>query len=405
MTGRKPGPVLILGLNYAPEAIGIGPYTAGLAERFAAAGHRVQVICGRPYYPQWRTHKGYRGWWNVKRENDVEVVRCPHYVPRRPSGLRRILHHASFALASLVPMLRAAIERPAVVIAVVPSLLAAPLAWFAARLSGAELWLHVQDFEVDAAVATGLVRRESPIAKFALATERSLLRRAELVTAISPQMCHRLAGKGVMQDRIAELRNWANHLDTIAAASGEVLRGAWGLEGRFVALYSGNIANKQGLEIVVEAARILAGDARFAFVVCGEGPNRAQLEALAAGLANVSFHGLQPDERFAQMMRMADCHLLPQLGDAADLVLPSKLANMLASARPVIATAAPGTGIAREIEGCGLAVPPGDATALAQAVLTLADDAPLSARQPAASRKTIGPNKQCSSRRITCSSV
>jgi colanic acid biosynthesis glycosyl transferase WcaI len=69
-------------------------------------------------------------------------------------------------------------------------------------------------------------------------------------------------------------------------------------------------------------------------------------------------------------------HLLPQLPDAADLVLPSKLANMLGSGRPVIATAAPRTGLYEEVAGCGIATAPGDASALAQALAALADDAP-----------------------------
>jgi colanic acid biosynthesis glycosyl transferase WcaI len=74
------------------------------------------------------------------------------------------------------------------------------------------------------------------------------------------------------------------------------------------------------------------------------------------------------------MMAMADLHLLPQLAEAADLVLPSKLINMLASGRPVIATCAPGTGLFAEVEGCGMNTPPGDAAALARAIAELADD-------------------------------
>ena len=71
---------------------------------------------------------------------------------------------------------------------------------------------------------------------------------------------------------------------------------------------------------------------------------------------------------------MADVHLLPQLEGAADLVLPSKLGNMLSSGRPVIATAAPGTGIARELEGCGVVVPPENPVALAAAIESLCGD-------------------------------
>ena len=86
--------VLIVGLNYAPEPIGIGPYTTGLAEYLAGCGHRVEVIAGRPYYPQWRAYPGFRRFgWRRAHENGVGVTRCWHYIPREPSGIKRVLHH------------------------------------------------------------------------------------------------------------------------------------------------------------------------------------------------------------------------------------------------------------------------------------------------------------------------
>jgi len=375
----KRGSVLVLGLNYAPEAIGIGPYTAGLAEHFARQGHPTTVITARPYYPQWKAVDGYSTFWSLRKENGVTVVRCPHYIPASPNGRRRLLHHASFALASLAPMFRQMFTRPDVVLCVVPSLLGLPVAWLVAKLGRAKLWIHVQDFEVEAAQATGLLAKGSPAARIGLAAERFLLRRGDLVTTISPQMCAKLSEKGVPNQRIAEMRNWANHLEAIAKADGDQIRAEWGLEEKFVALYSGNIANKQGLEILVDAARQLQGNERIAFVICGEGPNRTRLEDRARGLRNFQFHNLQPSDRFAALMRMADCHLLPQIGGAMDLVLPSKLTNMLASGRPTIATAEAGTGLAQEVQGCGIVVPPEDPSVIANAVLTLAEDNALAA--------------------------
>lgn len=388
MSNGSRRPVLILGLNHAPEDIGIGPYTAGLAEHIAGRGHRTMVVAARPYYPRWKGFEGYPAWWSNSNEQGIEITRCPHYIPANPGGARRLLHHASFALSSLLPMLHRSLARPALVLCIVPSLLSVPVAWLCARLSGAKLWIHVQDFEVEAALATGLLPDGSLLARIAPAAERFLLRRADLVTTISPQMCARLIEKGLPEHRVAELRNWANHFQSIAAADGAPIRIEWGLEAKFVALYSGNVANKQGLETVIDAARMLAHDERIAFVICGEGPNRARLEERARGLGNVRFYGLQPIERFAGLMRMTDCHLLPQIAEAADLVLPSKLTNMLASGKPVVATAHAGTGLAQEVAGCGLVVPPANAAAMADAILELAGDAELtSALGRAASRR------------------
>jgi colanic acid biosynthesis glycosyl transferase WcaI len=112
------------------------------------------------------------------------------------------------------------------------------------------------------------------------------------------------------------------------------------------------------------------------WVFCGDGVGRGDLERACVGLPNVRFLELQPVERLGELLGMADIHLLPQRADAADLVMPSKLTGMLASGRPVIATALPGTQVAEVVEQCGLVVPPGDAEALVDAVLSLADDAP-----------------------------
>ena len=375
--------VLIVGLNYAPEPIGIGPYTTGLAEWLAARGHAVEVVAGRPYYPQWRAYPGFGGGWRRSVEHGVGVVRCPHYVPRRPTGIRRIAHHLSFAFAALpVAAWRARRFRPEVVIAIAPSLLSAPVAWIAARLAGARRWLHLQDLEADAAVSTGLVG-SGPLAGGLRALERFALRHADRVSTIGPAMIVRLVAKGVPAARTFELRNWANAPEPTQHGD---YRREWSLGNRIVALYSGSLGRKQGAELLLAAAERLRDRDDIVLVICGDGPELASLEARGAGLGNVRFAPLQPAGRLAELLATADIHLLPQLDAAADLVLPSKLTNMLASGRPVVATAAPGTGLFDEVAGCGIAVAPGDADALAAAVARLADDLALRAQLGEAAR-------------------
>ena len=376
MKGRQ---VLIVGLNYAPEPVGIGPYTHGLAEALVARGAQVRVLAGKPYYPQWQTYPEFaKGGWLTSSEGGVEVTRCPHYVPAQPSGIKRVIHLASFALSALPHALRAALrgkgERPELVIAIAPALLSIFTAWIAARLSGAKMWIHVQDFEVEAALATGLMDQGRLSARLARWVEGAFLKSGDFVSTISPQMCAKLVAKGVAAGRVFEMRNWSDARFAADPAGAARVRSAWGLTGKTVALYSGNIARKQGIEILVEAARLLQDRTDISFVICGEGPNRAELERLAAGLGNIQLHDLQPAEKMGAMLTMADLHLLPQIAGAADLVLPSKLTNMLASGRPVVATTEPGTGLYSEVDGCGLVTLPGDAAALAAAITALTDD-------------------------------
>lgn len=380
--------ILVLGINYAPEAIGIAVYSSGLCEALAGMGHEVRVVTAQPYYPDWKVPDAYRGLhWQRSQENGVSVMRVPIYVPSKPSGKARILHHISFAVSAFVPMLRDALSfRPDLVLCVAPSLISAPLARIAARAAGAQSWLHIQDFEVGAAFGTGLLPSEGHIARAAIAFERSAISGFDRLSSISQEMCRRLTDIGIAAERVYEFRNWS---DERIQPQGEEspYRARWGLEGRHVALYSGNIGRKQGIEIIVEAARLLEDRKDICFIICGQGPYRAELEGRAAGLDNIQFHDLQPVEELNDLLGLASVHLLPQSADAADQVLPSKLVNMLASGRPVVATAHPVTGLAREMQGCGLLVPPADAQAFAGAICTLVDNKRLHAKTAITARE------------------
>ena len=373
---RQTMKVLVISINYAPEDISTGYYSGCTAEFLEHGGHDVTVISAPPYYPSWRVFAAYRRFAYATEElRGVRVQRCPLYVPADPTGLRRLLSLASFTMSALpVALFTALRRRPDVVISISPSLMYAPLAVLAARLCGALSWLHIQDLEVDAAVSTGLLRKAGILSSIAFRIERALLRRFDRVSTISEAMAERIVDKGTPRDRLREFRNWAEVEAIQPDIESSALRRELGIDARKVVLYSGNMANKQGLEVLPEAARLLAGRDDLQFVICGEGPARRSLVEAARDLPNVTFVPLQPRARLPELLSMAALHVLPQIPTAADLVLPSKLANMLASGRPVIATAAAGTTLAHEIEGAGCALEPGRADLIAAAVEELIDD-------------------------------
>lgn len=379
--------IIIVGINYAPEMVGIGPYTAGMAQFLAQAGHSVTVVCAKPYYPRWKVDSAFvGGGTRISEEQGVRVVRVPTYVPAQPNGLRRLAHHMTFAARAEVAMVaETRRSRPNVVIGIAPSLISMIAARDAARRTGAKFWLHIQDFEVEASFATGLLRDKGPLATAARWFETWAID-ADRVSTISPQMRAKLVDKGVPRERVVEFRNWANVDEVIPFEGLSPYRERWGIDRRHVAFYSGNIANKQGIDLVVDAARMLSQRKDLAFVVCGDGPYRAKLLERSAGLDNIHFHDLQPRESLSELLGMASVHLLPQIAGAADLVLPSKLTNMLASGRPVVATASPGTGLADEVNGCGLITPPGDLPAFVQAIETLLDNPEVRERAGEAAR-------------------
>ncbi|WP_063696342.1 glycosyltransferase WbuB [Bradyrhizobium centrolobii] len=381
--------ILVIGINYAPDLIGVAKYTTEFCENLADWGHEVRVVTAPPYYPDWSIPPAYRSlWYRRERLNDVDVIRAPIYVPGKPSGARRLLHHASFLVSAAAPLLSSALWwRPDIVFVVAPSLLSAPMAALAASVSGASSWVHVQDLEVDAAFEVGLLR--SGVTRRVMATvERWILRSFDRVSTISAQMVRRLEHKGITPARLREFRNWIDTSLVRPGSNQTQLRAELGLAPNdVVALYSGAMSNKQGLELVVEAATALKDShPAVKFVLCGNGPVKPALMQQAAGLPNVAFLDLQPLDRVSELLNTADIQLLPQKGEIADLVLPSKLAGMLASGRPLIAMAEPGTGIASEVDGAGLVIAPGDAGALASAVIALAQDAALRSRLGAVAR-------------------
>ena len=178
--------ILIHGINFSPELTGIGKYSGEMAEWLINAGHEVRVVTAPPYYPQWRIAVGHANRWRVCKEQakGLTVYRCPLWVPSNPSGLKRVLHLASFAMASLPVMLRQVAWRPDVVLAVEPPFFCAPQAWLTARLSGAQAWLHIQDFEIDAAFDLGLLRADWA-KRWVLSFERFWLRRFDRISTVS----------------------------------------------------------------------------------------------------------------------------------------------------------------------------------------------------------------------------
>lgn len=376
--------VLIFSSNFTPELTGVGRYTGEMARWMLAAGHHVRVVTVPPYYPQWRVWEGYSAIRYVTETEDIQadggavsqrltIVRCPLYVPARPTGMRRVLHVMSFAIAAIGPALASRRWSPDIVLCIEPTLSVAPLGLLVAKTCGAASALHIQDFEVDAALKLRILKlgwlRGVP-----LVVERALMRRFDLVSSISKRMVERLLLKGVAAHRVALFQNWVDDARVFPLTPDSVMRSRFGLPAdKVIALYSGSIGQKQGLESVIEAARILSGRGDILFVIAGAGPGREALEEQAADLVNLRFTDLQPESALNEFLNSADIHLLPQRAEAADLVLPSKLLAMMASGRPVVATAAPGSQLYEHVSGRGLAVPAGDARSLAEAVARLAD--------------------------------
>lgn len=234
---------------------------------------------------------------------------------------------------------------------------------------------------MDAAVRLNMIR-SGLLGALLFKMESAFLRLATRVSTITNAMRQRVIDKGVRPERIWLFPNWAE-LDHIKPKErGNGFRATHDVApDAILVMYAGNIGEKQGLEVAVRAAALLENETSIRFLLAGSGSARSALEKLARELdvRNVSFLGVQPTEVLPQMLVAADIHLIIQKREAADLVMPSKLTNILAAGRVSVATADPGTALAKTVEEheLGIVTPPGDHAALAEAIVGLARDAEL----------------------------
>jgi colanic acid biosynthesis glycosyl transferase WcaI len=379
MSNARSTRLLVVALNYAPELTGIGKYVGEMTEWLATKKVDIRVVTAPPYYPAWSIKSGYNGRrYKVEELAGARVFRCPIWVPREPRALTRILHLFSFAITSLPVMLwQALFWRPDIVFVVEPPICAAPGAWLAAKIAGARSWLHVQDFEIDAAFELGMLRA-GWLRRAVRWAERVLMRRFDHVSSISEGMRNKLHKKGIGEKHTLFFPNWVDMSLIHPLQSTAALRRELQIDDDVqVVLYSGNMGEKQGLDVIIDVARQFQEDDKVLFLLCGDGVVRTRIAAAALQMKNVRLIELQPLARLNELLNLADVHLVPQRAAAEDLALPSKLGAILASGRPVVATARKGSDIARFADNGGLVVPPADTVAFELAIRQLLSDAPL----------------------------
>jgi colanic acid biosynthesis glycosyl transferase WcaI len=385
--------------SFYPDPIGIAFYNTEWVEHLLKLGHDVQVVTAVPYYPQWIVRPEYKGRWRVlEKYQKASVTRTWVYVPRRQTVLGRFFCELSFMLASLPILFQ---SRPDLLIAVSPPFGAGLAAALFRHVKKIPLWLHVQDLQVDAGQAVGFLRGRLLVSALT-ALERWVLRRADLVSTITTAMRERVITKGLSPEQVALFPNWVDTEVMRPRPRETSFRREQGLSGKFVVLYSGSIGIHQGLDALLSAAEQLKENESIRFLLIGEGHYR---EALAGklkekNLANVTFLPLQAKERLPEILASADVGIVMETRRMANLSMPSKILNLMACGRPLIAVTAPQTALGLLVaeKKCGVVVPPGNAELLALAVLNLCGSFTMAPAMGAAARDYI--EKEADRRRL-----
>lgn len=366
--------ILVYSYNYHPEPIGIAPLMTELAEGLAQRGHQVRVLTAMPWYPANEIAPEYRGkLYLTEKQNNVSVQRSYVWI-RRDRGLRnRVLFELSFVVLSFFQALMG--RRPDVILLTVPGLPvcvpAAVLGW----IYRVPIVLNLQDILPDAAVHVGLIRSEKMIRVFQW-LEKFAYKTAKKISVIANGFTRNLLEKGVASEKIVEIPNWVN-INFIKPLSQEnnYFRIENQLEGKFVVMYSGNIALTQPLEVLIDAAAQLQHIPDIAVVIIGKKEALTRLERYCQekDVRNVILRPFQPREKLPEMLAAADVGMVMQKHNVISFNMPSKIQVLLASGRAIIASV-PATGTAAraiETSGGGIVTPPEDPNAIAQAILEL----------------------------------
>ncbi|MBD2448110.1 glycosyltransferase family 4 protein [Nostoc sp. FACHB-152] len=366
--------ILIYSYNYHPEPIGIAPLMTELAEGLVKQGHEVRVITGMPNYPQREIYPDYQGkWYLTEKINGVTIQRSYLRIKSKPNLIDRLLLELSFIITSLPQAIKG--KKPDVILLTIPPLLVTLPAAFLGKIYNCPVILNVQDILPEAAVRVGLMTNKWMI-RFCEVLEKFAYRHAQTISVIADGFLENLVNKQVPAKKIVCIPNWVN-VNFIQPLPKE--NNPWKithkLDGKFVVMYSGNIALTQGLETVVAAAALLRHIPDISFVIAGEAIalSRLQQYCLFCGADNVLLLPLQPREQLPQMLAAADVGLIVQKRNVISFNMPSKIPLLLASGRPIIGSV-PANGTAAKAirkSGGGIIVEPESAEALADAVLEL----------------------------------
>jgi glycosyltransferase involved in cell wall biosynthesis len=376
--------ILFFSHYFPPEVNAPASRTYEHCREWVAAGHEVHVITCVPSHPVGVAFRGYRtGWYQQERHDGIVVHRVWTLLAPNKGVVKRTLNYLSFMPPAVWRSLR--LGRFDVLIGTSPQFFCAVATWIAASLGRTPWVFELRDLWPESIHAVGAARAYMPL-KMLERLELLMYAQARSVVCVSEAFVRNLASRGVPTSKISFV---PNGVDTAMWTAGVRAKGRAKLdagESDIIVSYIGTVGMAHDIGTVLDAARLLGRERpRLRFVIVGDGAEREALaaRARAEGLDNVTFTGLVPRPEIPDYLAASDVSLVTlKPSDLFKTVLPSKMFESMAAARAIVLAV---DGEARQVlerAGAGLAVAPGNAAALADAVRRLAADPEL--------RQTLG---------------
>lgn len=361
--------ILFLSHYYPPEVNAPASRLFENARVWAELGHRVTVVTNNPNHPHGRLYPGFRNrWWQRGRdEAGIDVIRLWTFLAPNRGRVRRLLNYLTFPLMVFLNLLR--LPRADVVVSTSPQFFCGLSGWLLKR-QGRPWVLEIRDLWPESIVTVGAMG-PGLTTRLLTKVEHAAYRAADaVVTVTDAHRAHVAAARG-SDRRVVTITNGvdlARFDPAVGRSQAEALRGRLGLQDKLVAAYVGTHGMAHGLDTVLAAAAQLQREP-VAFVFVGDGAERARLERRArdAKLQNVHFLGQLPKAEMPAIWGLTDVSLIPlRRSDTFKSVLPSKMFEAMAMARPILLGVEGEAAALLEKAQAGLAFVPEDAADLAE---------------------------------------
>lgn len=370
--------ILFLSHYFPPEVNAPATRTFEHCREWARMGHEVTVLTCAPNHPMGELYPGYRNrWWSVEQRDGIRVVRLKTYITANEGFVKRTWNYVFFMLMCILAAPFAG--RAEVVISTSPQFFNGLAGYFVSRMKRAPWVLEIRDLWPESILAVGAVKNRHLI-RLLEGIETFMYRRADLVVSVTKSFLAHIGARGVPAERMAVIRNGVDLSVFSERPRDEAYARELGLEGKFVGAYVGTHGMAHGLDTIIEAAELLRDDPGIAFLMVGDGAERARLEQEVARrrLPNVLMLGQQPKEAMPRILSITDASLvLLKKLPLFETVIPSKIFESMATKKPIV------LGVEGEVKGIieeagsGLCIEPESALELADALRRLAADSAL----------------------------
>jgi colanic acid biosynthesis glycosyl transferase WcaI len=368
--------ILLLVLQFPPDVNSTGLLLAQVGEGLVACGHDVSVITTFPHYDRFQIWPEYRGRIRERATlRGMDVTRLWVYTLGSKQRMgHRLLSYLSYNLLATLAAVTAR-RHFDVILCTNGSFFTGLTSSVVGGVRGIPFVYNVQDLYPETPVNAGQLTSRRAIAILER-LEKYMYRKAAHNTVIAPSFRESLVAKGVPPKKVSVIPNFADTDFIRPLPKDNPFSRNYGLTEKFVVTHAGNIGYVYDLATLLDAATCLRDDPKIHLLIVGEGVAKPGLEKKAEErrLENVTFLGFQPRESLPWLRAASDVQVSLYRPGAARYSMPSKIYEIMASGRPVLASADPSSDVWNLVKSndCGLCVEPERPDQLADAIRALA---------------------------------